>query len=63
MLTCIKHDHVSTLSPFITSYLKEDQAIVGSSTASQGKLVAGEMQQQLLSRHVMNSVHADTAYG
>jgi len=44
MLTCIEHDHVSTLSPFITSYLKEDQAIVGSSTASQGKLVAGEMQ-------------------
>jgi len=39
----IKHDHVSTLSFFITSYLKEDQAVVGISMGSQGTLMAGEM--------------------
>ena len=43
MRACIKHDHVSTLSPFIISYLKENQAILGSPMGSQGKLMAGEM--------------------
>ncbi len=35
MRACIKHDHVSTLSPFISSYFKEDQAIVGIPVGSQ----------------------------
>ena len=39
----VKHDQVSTLSPFITSYLKEDQAIVGISMGSEGTSVAGRM--------------------
>lgn len=43
MRSCIKHDHVSALSPFVISYLKEDQAIVGSPMGSQGQLMSGEM--------------------